>query len=145
MELTTKNLVYVVSSIGAILWGYFGVTGNFPVESLLGLDATTAGYLYAVVGLAGALSLLYTAAVWDDIDPTVIALLYILADIGAVLWGYYWYSGQTPTEAFGFLDGSIGTVVYLAVAAGGLLSLLIAFSFMDEDSNTTDASDALDG
>lgn len=145
MELTTKNLVYVTASIGAILWGYFGVTDSLPIETLLGLGATTAGYIYAVVGLAGLLSLLYTAAVWSDIDPTVVAGLYILADVGAILWGVYWYTGSTPTDLFGFLSGSIGTVFYLAVAFGGVLSLLIAMSYMDEDSNTTDASDALDG
>jgi len=145
MKLTTKNLVYVTASIGAILWGYFGVTDSLPIETLLGLDATTAGYIYAVVGLAGLLSLAYTAAVWADIEPTVIAGLYILADLGAVFWGVYWYTEKTPTELFGFLDGSIGTVFYLAVAAGGVLSILIAMSYMDEDSNTTDASDALNG
>jgi len=142
MEITTKNIVYVVSSIGAILWGYLGVTGNFPLETLLGLDVTTAGYIYAVVGVAGLLSLVYTAAVWDEIEPTVVVGLYVLADVGAVLWGYYWYSGQTPTDLITQLQ-PYSTAFYIVVAAGGILSLLIAFTFMDEESNTTEVSEAL--
>jgi uncharacterized membrane protein YuzA (DUF378 family) len=146
VELSTKNVAYLVASIGAILWGVFALSdGNtFPLEQLLGLEAGTAELVYAAVGVAGFLSIAYTVAVWDDIDPTVIVVLYLLADLGAVAWGLLYLTDKTPIELLG-LDpsGTLAQGLYLAIAAGGVLSILIALSFMDEDSNTTDASDAL--
>jgi len=146
VELSTKNVAYLVSSIGAILWGVFALSSGstLPLEQYLGLEASTADLVYAAVGAAGFLSVAYTVAVWDDIDPTVIVILYLLADLGAVAWGLLYLTDKTPIELLG-LDpsGTLAQGLYLAIAAGGVLSILIAMSFMDEDSNTTDASDAL--
>jgi len=146
MILSTKNLAYLISSIGAVLWGIFALSqgSTLPLEQYLGLDATTAGWIYAAVGAAGFLSVAFTVAVWDEIDPTIVVALYLLADLGALAWGLLWLTDKTPIELLG-LDpsGSVAQGLYLAIAAGGVLSFLIALSFMDEDSNTTDASDAL--
>ena len=143
VELSTKYVIYVISSIGAVAWAYFGLTGNLPMEELIGLSATQASYVYYAIGGAGILSILYTASVWDDIDPTAIVGLYILADIGAVAWGYYAYSDQLPLEDLVGLSAEMAEIGYLVIGAAGLISILIQFTLLDEGTSATDVDDVM--
>ena len=146
MNITAKYIVYVLSSIGAVAWGYFGLTGNKVAEDLLGLTDPTAGYFYLLIGAVGVLSLIYTAMVWDDIDPTVVVLAYVLADIGAVLWGVYEVQGQVRPENLEFLSfvpSGLWEGVYLLVGAAGLISLALVATMMSEDTSAEDADDVM--
>jgi len=144
MELTAKKVIYAVASIGAIAWAAIPILGGLPFEQLAGLDAETAKLLYAGIGVAGVVSFLITASVWQEIDTTAYAALYLLADIGAIFWLVYYLTGDLVHEisALSFLEPYKG-VFYLLVALAGLASLAVNLVMMDENSSSDTPDDVM--
>lgn len=144
MELTAKKVIYAVASIGAIAWAAIPLLGGLPFEQLAGLDAETAKLIYGGIGVAGVVSFLITASLWQEIDTTAYAVLYLLADVGAIFWLVYWYNGQLVHEisALSFLAEYKGAF-YLLVAFAGLASLAVNLVMMDENSSADDPSDVM--
>jgi uncharacterized membrane protein YuzA (DUF378 family) len=54
---TLKNLAWILTSVGALNWGFKGLFNFNLVESVFGEGSFLSSLVYALVGLAGAFSL----------------------------------------------------------------------------------------
>lgn len=124
--MNAKFLIYGLSNIGAILWGFTGVTGNLPLEDALGLGTEVSSLVYLVVAGAGVMSFVLSA-IWlmNSNGPGVEIFPYLLADVGAVLWGYWALNGVFPLEELLGVSAAVAGGVYVIVGAAGLISMFL--------------------
>lgn len=124
--MNAKWVIFGVSNLGALLWGFFGATGNLPLEDDLGLPSEISILVYLVVAGAGLMSFLLSV-IWlvNSGGPGVEIFPYLVADVGAILWGYWALNGAFPLEDLLGVSSSLAGGVYLVVGIAGVISAFL--------------------